>query len=115
MTTPTITGDVLSAARAAYKAAPIPHGWKRDELLDTQLCAALTAAAPHIAAQVLRGYADREHPGYEGVAQRVDYGTGVEHDAVCSGCGSSWSLDEGGCSERVALLKAADDAERAAR
>lgn len=47
-----ITAETLNAALVAFKAAPIPHGWKGDELREAQLRAALTAAAPHIAAQV---------------------------------------------------------------
>jgi hypothetical protein len=37
---------------------------------------------------VLRAYADAEHHFGEGVAQRVDYGTGIEFGGVCV-CGAS--------------------------
>lgn len=56
-----------------------------------------------VRAQALRDYADRHHGGVEGVSYPTDYGTGVEHDAVCGGCGAS--VDEDGCcSERTQLL-----------
>lgn len=69
---------------------------------------AVEAAAPLIAAQALRSYADEQHPSYEGLARWTDYGTGEEYDAVCVGCSASWSLDEGGCTERVELIRAAN-------
>lgn len=56
----------------------------------------------------LRAYADAEHHLGEGIAQPVDYGTGIEHDAVCA-CGASWG--EGGCTERERLLAVAAQVE----
>jgi 8-oxo-dGTP pyrophosphatase MutT (NUDIX family) len=61
---------------------------------------------------VLRAYADAEHHLGEGVAQPVDYGTGIEHDAVCV-CGASWG--ENGCTERERLLAVAAAIERGDR
>lgn len=71
-----------------------------------EIRAGLTAAAPHMAAQALRTYADQQHPHAVGHARRVEYGTGIEYDTECGGCGSSWSDTEGGCTERVELLRA---------
>ncbi len=65
--------------------------------------AVVDAVRPLIEAAALRAYANRSHPGAEGVSRLVDYVT-VEYDAVCTGCGASWSDDEGGCTERVELL-----------
>jgi hypothetical protein len=61
---------------------------------------------------VLRAYADAEHHLGEAIAQPVDYGTGVEHDAVCV-CGASWGED--GCTERERLLAVAAEIERGDR
>lgn len=69
----------------------------------------LREADPYLGAAALHAYAYREHPRAEGVSYPTDYGTGIEHDAVCSGCGCPWYGDEGGCSDRQALLKAADE------
>jgi hypothetical protein len=57
----------------------------------------------------LRAYADRWHGHVEGIAQSVDYGTGVEYDAVCQ-CGMPLFGDDGpgGCGERAQLLADAD-------
>jgi hypothetical protein len=63
----------------------------------------------HLAAPaVLRAYADAEHHFGEGIAQLVDYGTGIEHDAVCV-CGAAWGED--GCTERERLLAVAAEIE----
>jgi hypothetical protein len=56
----------------------------------------------------LRAYADAEHHFGEGIAQPVDYGTGIEHDAVCV-CGASWGED--GRIERERLLAVAAEIE----
>jgi len=61
---------------------------------------------------VLRAYADAEHHFGEGVAQRVDYGTGVEFGGVCV-CGASWGED--GCTERERLLAVAAEIEGGSR
>lgn len=75
--------------------------------------AGLAAALPHlpvpaerqreIEAETLRQYADRHHAGVEGVTTRTDYGTGIEYDAMCGGCGASVDEDDC-CSERAQLL-----------
>lgn len=57
---------------------------------------------------VLRAYADAEHHFGDGIAQRVDYGTGTEYDAWCT-CGASWGED--GCTERARLLAVAAEIE----
>lgn len=69
---------------------------------------AATDMAEIVAPTVLRAYADAEHHFGEGFAQRVDYGTGVEYDAVCA-CGASWGED--GCTERERLLAVAAEIE----
>ena len=106
---PTITDQTIQAYTAACLALAmrsIEAGTTFDA--DEGVRAGLAAAAPHIAAQALRTYADQQHPHAAGHARRVDYGTGVEYDTECAGCGSSWSEVEGGCTERVELLRAAN-------
>lgn len=114
--TTTVTDRAVQAAEAAGVASY--EAWRTDRDRDTRPIrtiavnaarAGAEAAAPHIAAQALRRFADSAHPHAEGVSYPTDYGTGVEHDVVCSGCGASWDGDEGGCTERVALLNAARD------
>jgi len=53
-------------------------------------------------ARALRAYADRWHGTTEGIRQAVDYGTGVEYDAVCA-CGCTVDEDRA-CTERRKLL-----------
>lgn len=114
----TITDRAEQAASAA--GATSYEAWRTDRDRDTRPIrtiavkaarAGAEAAAPHIAAQALRGFADSAHPHAEGVSYPTNYGCGIEHDAICSGCGASWDSDEGGCTERVELLKAAREAE----
>lgn len=95
-------GDLLASIQRYAGAAPMAAGGSvvngpPGEVVYGDPPARVQAAA-------LRAYADRHHPGAEGFAQRVEYGTGVEYDAACTGCGGSWSDDDGGCIERAALL-----------
>lgn len=107
MTQPQITDAALKAGYDALSG----HGPEELEYVDQRQEAVrlvADAAAPHIGAQALRTYADQQHPHAVGHARRVEYGTGIEHDTECAGCGSSWNSDEGGCTERVELLRAAN-------
>lgn len=123
MTTPPPIQISREAMSAALRAALQRHiEWRQETadqvftntsaVVEATARAAVEAVAPLIAAQVLRAYADKEHPHAEGVTTQTNYGTGIEYDAVCAGCGASWNDDEGGCTERAALLAAAGGRER---
>lgn len=89
------------------KASAVP--WDQVPANNRALMTAVAAeVGPWMAAQALRTYADSAHPHPMSDARRVDYGTGIEHDQACAGCGSSWNSDEGGCTERVEILRAAN-------
>ncbi len=107
------------AFHEAYERLAPSYGYKTREasavpwdLVPANNRALMTAVAaevgPAIAAQALRNYANQQHPHAVGHSRQVDYGTGVEYDTECGGCGSSWSETEGGCTERVELLRAAN-------
>ncbi len=103
---PTLTDETIDAARGAVLEA-IPTGLSHGAAEHIGL-GVIDAVGPHIAAQALRTYANQQHPHAVGHARQVDYGTGIEYDTECGGCGSSWSETEGGCTERVELLRAAN-------
>lgn len=106
----TVPDEAVEAARARW--AEMWGDGQIDRAAEQMIDDVLAAAVPHIAAQALRDYADSEHPGPEAVIRQVNYGTGVEHDTDCIGCGASWIDEEGGCTERQALLRRADELER---
>ena len=111
MTTPPLI-RISDETKAAARARWVEMWGEIDRAGEQMIDDILEAAAPLIAAQVLRAYADKEHPHAEGVTTQTNYGTGIEYDAVCAGCGASWNDDEGGCTERAALLAAAGGRER---
>ncbi len=87
------------------------------ETMDAQheaIVAGLGRTAPPLAAQALRQYADQEPPHPEAVAYRTDGDDAEDYVARCAGCSSSWNDDEGGCEERLTLLRHADELERGA-
>jgi len=118
-----VSDETVEALARHLSEETLPVSWRTDdrwarcrsgviEAWGPKARAYLAVAAPLIAAQALRSYADREHPGPEPVIRQTNYGTGVEYDTDCAGCGSWWSDDEGGCTERVALIARADELER---